>query len=526
MQLKVVIDSEYSKQKSWFTVNNGYFAGNVFLNDRMLSEEDIRILVNDITTFDKATEFVKSLNGHFAIALEFDGTVFLAVDRLRTIPIFYEIDGDEVVIYNHVSFDMIHRYGINETALNELDNCLFVSGTKTLAIGISSVAAGEVITFTNENVNRQYYFEFDYEKQDYPDKKELFRIMDEKFAEAIKRLIEYLDGRCAVIPLSGGHDSRLVVYYLKALGYENIITYTYGPKGNFEAVTSEKVAKFLGLEWHFVEYEPKKLQEFFKENFGRVADYYTNGVSSVCVQDWYAVDNLHQNGILPKKSVFVPGHSFDCIAGSFILPKYAKNDTVTKKQLINDIIKKHYHEGTYKSVPGKLSYYEELVANSIPEDEPDILSSDRAFNLYQNYNVRERQPKYICCQPKLYEYYGYDWYLPLWDTKLIDFWETIDIKTKYNRKLFFEFTNYRYGDLMDAARVENEKSKEQKKVNMNPIYRVFRKINQLINYVGFHYCLAYFTRTDVLLIYARYRVLNIGFFVNQKLKRMLRRKNG
>lgn len=523
MNLHICVDADYSRHKCWLKTDRIMFAGAVFIHDHLLSKQDILSAFAEIRTTDGAIEFVKKLNGSFAIVLDLGGTIFLAVDRERTIPIFYKIEGDAVYVYNHISLETISSHGLNEQALAELENCLFVSGSKTLASNIYSVAAGETVVIADGNALRQYYFTFDHIKERYPDKQGLFQKIDEKFTEAIKRLISYLDGRCAVVPLSGGHDSRLVVYYLKKLGYSNIVTYTYGPKGNVDAATSEKVAQYLELDWHCVEYEPKQLQELFKKKFRELVDYYSNGVSSVCIQDWYAVDYLHRKGIFPENAVFVPGHSFDCIAGSFILPRYVQHDTVTRQELMGDILWKHYSEGKRRLSPARYAYYKSMIEESLLNGEPDVLPSDRAFNLYQNYNLRERQAKFICCQPKLYEYYGYDWYMPLWDSELIDFWETIDIRSKYNRRLFFEFTQQKYGGLMKAAPVENEKSKNEKKVNMNPVVRVIRKISQLTNYVDFHYCLAYFTRFDVYSMYLRNQVLNIGFFVNQKICKIVRR---
>lgn len=525
MRIITELDFQYNKHKPWLTAENGYFSGSVFIGNCLMSEEKIKNAMESIKTVNQAIDFVKSLNGHFAAVIYIDGAVFISVDRERTIPLFYEVKNDTVTIYNHVSLDMIKKHGINETALNDLDCCLFVTGRENIAKNIFSVSAGEAVVISDTGINRQYYHEFDYDKIEYPDKEELFSLIDKKFVDVIKRLITYLNGRCAVVPLSGGHDSRLIVYYLKRLGYDNIITYTYGPKGNFEATTSEKVAKFLGLDWHFVAYEPKELQKLFKRDFENLVDFYSNGDSSVCIQDWYAVDCLQREKIIPEDAVFVPGHCFDMLAGALILSKYADNDTVTKQDLIKDLLWKHYSEGKRKLTPDIQNRFVHKINNELLCNEPEILTSDRAVNLYHNHCAHERLAKYTCCSQRLYEYYGYDWFFPLWDKELIEFWETIDIKQKYNRKLFFEFTQHQYADLMAAAPVENEKSKNIKKVNMNPIVRVVRKIHQLINYVDYHYCLAYFNHFDVVSMYLRKRVLNIGYFVNQKIKKIVRTKN-
>lgn len=516
------LDFGYSSTKPWVETEKGFFSGSIFIDNHLLSSQEFSQKLSQIRNCDEAVEFVKKLNGHFAIALEFDGTIFLAVDHERTIPIFYEINETDVLIYNHITIDLIRQHGINRRSLDELDYCLFVSGNDNLALGVKSVMAGEAVVIDNNDVSRKYYHEFNYPKIEYPDKNGLFHLIDEKFIEVTKRLITYLNGRCAVVPLSGGHDSRIIVYYLKYLGYDNILAYTYGPKGNAEALTSQKVAEYLGIDWHFVEYDPKKLQKLFEEKFYDLVNYCSNGVSSVCIQDWYAIEYLHNNRILPKNAVVVPGHAFDAIAGSFILPLFIQNDSVTKEQLINKIFVKHFSEGK-RTLPSNIhAYLVDKISNELLCNKPNVLVSNRAFDLYQDFNVRERQAKYICNSVRLYEYYGYDWYLPLWDNELVSFWETIELKNKYNRRLFFEFTKYKYGDLMKAAPVENGKSKDKKDVNMNPIVRLVRKAWQLFNYVDFHYCLAYFTRLDVLWVYFQKKVLNIGYMVNQKIKRVMR----
>ena len=39
---------------------------------------------------------------------------------------------------------------------------------------------------------------------------------------------------------------------------------------------------------------------------------------------------------------------------------------------------------------------------------------------------------------RVYEFFGYEWKLPLWDKEYLDYWETIDSKHKLNRNLFVE----------------------------------------------------------------------------------------
>lgn len=528
MQLVSDIDYNYSKCKPWIELEKGFFSGSVFLGKKMLNQEDIRSIASSIITIEDAMRLIRSLNGHFAMALAIGDSIFLAVDRLRTIPLFYEMNGEEVCVKNRILLDDITSHGINETAFKELDYSLFVTGNNTIACNIYSVMAGECIVITNGKINRKFYHELKTDSKVYNNDKNIFVLMNQLFGEVTQRLITYLNGRTAIIPLSGGHDSRLIVYYLKKYGYKDIISYTYGPEGNSESETSQKVAKYLGIKWYNIIYRPQLLQKFFKTKFENITDFCFNGVSSVCVQDWYAVDYLKQQGVVPKDAVFVPGHSFDFLAGGHILPKYIEKSSITQEQLIKDIVWKHFSEGVRELPQDQYDYYKRYILNEYLKGYPQILNNRDACCIYHNFDLRERQSKFICNQVRIYEYYGYDWFLPLWDSKLTDFWMSIDIELRYNRKIFFDFTNHEYRDLMLEAPVENEKIKSVHKVKMNPFARVCRKINQLVNYVDFHYCLAYFSRREVIMMFLPKKVLNIGYFVNYKIKKIIRRriKNG
>ncbi|MBE7001291.1 MAG: hypothetical protein E7421_01140 [Ruminococcaceae bacterium] len=518
MDFQLKIDTHYGQ--AWQKVSNGYVSATAFLGERYLDADGWAEIMAELKSPEDAVALVSKLNGSFAIALTFADTLFLCVDRRRTIPLFYEIAHDTATVYNHIGLDKIKQNGANTAAVDFLEYCLFIPGVETAAKGVRQVMAGQYLLINCCGAVTQNTYVSDVQIDQYPDREKLMALIDRKFIETTKRLITVLNGRRAVIPLSGGHDSRLIVYYLKHLGYDNILTYTYGPKGNFESETSKKVADFLGLEWHFVRYKPKKLQKQFRSEFRKVADYYSDGVSSVCVQEWYALNNLKERNIIKDGDVLVPGHSFDCISGSFILPRYVQNDVITKDALFADILWKHFNEGMRVLPPPALEKIRQTVECTVLKYASDTMTAQQAFGLYQRYNIAERQAKYICHQVRLYEYYGLSWYLPLWDRELVDFWESIPLKMKYNRQLFRDFTEYKYAALMAAAPIYNQKTKGTKPPCMHPVWRVIRKAWQLLDYVGTHYCLAYFSRMKVYKVFFSTKILAIGYMVNQEMKKL------
>ena len=113
------------------------------------------------------------------------------------------------------------------------------------ARGVYQVQAGEYIIFNEENNIRytyhNYFLQGEKEKDIVLATTKLLNVFD----IISDRLIRSLQGKTAIIPLSGGYDSRLIAVMLKNKGLKDVICFTYGRKGNPEVEISEKVAKLL-----------------------------------------------------------------------------------------------------------------------------------------------------------------------------------------------------------------------------------------------------------------------------------------
>src|SRR4030095_14785028 len=66
-------------------------------------------------------------------------------------------------------------------------------------------------------------------------------------------------------------------------------------------------------------------------------------------------------------------------------------------------------------------------------------SPELAADLFERWDLQERQAKFICNSVRVYESFGYDWRLPLYDRELMDFWARVPIQGRTGRRLYFEF---------------------------------------------------------------------------------------
>jgi len=89
-----------------------------------------------------------SLNGNFALALETPRYVFCVVDRVRSVPLFYAVSGEEALF----SDDANHLRNRLNPPFNEENGAEFlvtgyVTGPDTLFDGISQIQAGEYLVY-------------------------------------------------------------------------------------------------------------------------------------------------------------------------------------------------------------------------------------------------------------------------------------------------------------------------------------------------------------------------------------------
>jgi len=319
--------------------------------------------------------------------------------------------------------------------------CGCVISYDTVFENIYQLQAHEIVYIdkNTKEIERKKYWEYKYNIQD-KNNDILIKELDETYNNAAKKMIEYLNGRKAVIPLSGGQDSRLLAYYLHRNGYKNVLAYTYGSSKNSEWQTSKKVAEFLGFEWIFIEYKNKSMQSKFnnKEKYKKMADYCGRGYSIPIVQEWEAVSNLIENKLInPKESVIISGHVGDFPAGYFIYEDLYTKEKITWKALKEFMYKtlyqysdKSFEESTIKDKLNKL-------CNKYNNDE--IFTRDESIECFEKVEF-EREVKYFTNALRMYDYNELEWYVLFWDRDVLEKWMTIPIEKRYKRTLFKEYT--------------------------------------------------------------------------------------
>lgn len=453
---------KYEDRDNRIWVRGGVYTGNEFCRDTELPSLLSRIapLISDDTP-DELHKFLSKLNGFFALVVQKGDTVLAAVDRVRSIPLFYGQEKGEIFLSDDAEWI---RKNVGDTELDPVARQEFlftgyVTGKETIFPHVRQLQAGEMLYIdqgdkaTSLRTHRYYQF-LHSESAQHIDEESLLAELDAVSEKSMERLISYANDRQIVIPLSAGYDSRLIVTFLRRLKYDNVLTFSYGMPGNYESMVSRSVADSLDYEWEFAPYSRQLWRQWWNSKERKDYQWWASGwVSLAHIQDWPAVWHLKQNRKVANNALFVPGHTGDFISGGHIPITVCAEDEASIDELYKFIISKHYSCIPWnKRESMNIKKWGKRIVDCA--EAPTINCGTDLANWFEKWEWQERQAKFIINSVRVYEFWGYDWYLPLWDKDFMIFWQKVPVHLRRGKILYDKFVNIAYSE--EVNRLERE----------------------------------------------------------------------
>ena len=381
-----------------------------------------------------------------------DDEVVLAQDRLRSWPLFWALenraDGGRRLIVSDNATAMhgaLSAPRLDPRARREFLDAGFVSGTDTLLVGIHQTEQGAIVRIDRATgrVRAVDYAlaRFCEESDMVTDPEEFSDLLLAALDAGMGRVLEDLSDRPGsprlVLPLSGGLDSRLLVAWLTLHGaLDRAVAFTYGRPGTREVEVSRKVAETVGLEWHAVDYVPAELREAWQTQ--DAADFleYSYALGALPhVQDWYALRNLLEQGVVRPGDVVLPGHT---IVGNMHDEHLLEEPHVTRGRVAKTILI-HHQELQGDQRRAYADPYRAAKVRAFLALRPFTGSPRDVQSILESYNVRERQTKYINNSMRAYEHLGLEWALPMLDVEFWDAWHRGAVELTATRDFYAVF---------------------------------------------------------------------------------------
>jgi asparagine synthase (glutamine-hydrolysing) len=435
-------------------------------------EKGILNLADSILTHNNASinTYINSMRGHFAIIIKTLEEVIVAVDRVSSIPLFYAKYKNKTIISNNAKL-IINKYGDN---FQEIDKKSFLEmfmsgytiGRKTLFQNIYRLQAGEYAHISKDSIKVESYYTYSPFIKSQGGRGDIKDRFEYSILQPMQQLINDADGRPIVVPLSAGKDSRLVISSLKYLGAKNICCFAYGRKNAFESKISKAVADKLGVKWIHVPITIKGQWDYFKSiEFREYASSQDTLSSITFLQDVYAVRYLFLNGLISSNSIIVNGNTGDFLSGGHVLPVFGNqkfsNNSSRVQTAWDQYLDKHYSLwGGLRNEENDRHVKEESIM-SLKERKIDISSyGDNMFGYFETLEYLQRQSKYVVNMQRSYDFYGFEWRMPLWDELAMDFWEGVELRDKLGQSFYTEaLRHFNWGGVWKDVPINNYSNK-------------------------------------------------------------------
>lgn len=453
--------------------SESFCQGACFLDGSLKQAQDLLSLIQNNT--DNIQQLLNDLNGFYNFVFVNDNYLYAGVDKIRSQPLFYAVYGDNFYISNKAEWirETLGLKQLDEIAEKEFLCTGYVTGRDTLFSEIKQIQAGEYIKVklqkqisSDVSVECIRYYRFLHiELQTTVSKDVYLSNLNIAMNNSIERLTKFANGRQIVIPLSAGRDSRLIAMKLKEYNYPDVICFSYGKPNNFEAVTSQKIAMALGFPWYFIEYTPELEDIIFNSAEGLDYGLFAGNLTSLpCSQDLCAVRELKNRRLIKSDAVFCPGHTGDFVAGSHI-PDSAEVKKVSENVLLQLIVISHY---CLASLSLKESHFvnnwRDRIKNSCEYE--NIVTGVDLANYYEKWDWQERQSKFIVNSLRVYEFYGFSWWIPFGDSQFMYFWEKLPLQYRLYKTLYDEYVDElteRYNISIPVEKKQKNKLKKQMK---------------------------------------------------------------
>lgn len=426
-----------------------WFKGYVWLDGRLHHSGDAARALSARLPMDAAGagNVLRAVEGHFAIVVERNGKVLAATDRVRSIPLFwaelpsgFAVDADARRLR-----DRLPHKTIDDEAALQVAMAGYAMGPATLYRGLRQLEVGDVSVFDGSGRTSRRYYTYDAWKSPRgEDRATLQRVLLDSHVAMFERLKAGLDGRPVLVPLSGGLDSRLIACGLAHVGYRNVQCFAYGRPGNFEAKKSREVAEALGFKWTFAPYTPRTVRAFSGSSIWREHMAMADSCASLpFVQDLFAIHQLREQKAVPVDAVFINGQSGDFITGNHVpaalhAPATHLDPSARRRRMQDALITKHF--GLWqdlKTEPNLTRIRAAIDGRVAAAGVPDV-GPEADHGVYELVEYQERQAKFVVSGQRVYEFYGYDWRLPLWDNAYCDLFERMPLSAKVDQSLFRE----------------------------------------------------------------------------------------
>ena len=412
----------------WFTKEDIHVCGYCFVNGQLLREESLAGYLSALRHPALREKTLLAANGLFAVVIAGEDYIIAATDRTRTYPLFYSQDG--LLSDDHTRIPNAGKWDESALAFYHASGAVQPGHTLIQSVRQLPPAGWAIYEAHQWAIHTYASFLCTPAEERYVSIAELDATMQSVFS----RLIDSVNGRQLLIPLTAGNDSRLILCMLKRLNYSNVLCYTVTGDKDSEWIGAHEAAQQLGYKHVKIDMQDPAVRNICYADRNDLEAYcrYAGAYTNFCwLYDYVAIRYMEAKQLIKPEAVFVPGHSGDMFGGSHLTKGKVSARTSPRgmaRRMIyvgfeyqpNDIVKKEVN-----------SYFEKSLQEGFT-----------SHSSYQNQVVQHRQLHNILQSIRVYLYCGYEVRLPLWDNDLYDLFSHLPYEALHHSRLYTDYVRY------------------------------------------------------------------------------------
>jgi asparagine synthase (glutamine-hydrolysing) len=426
-------------------------------------------------------DVVDRISGFYSFIHDLGDKIIASVDHIRSIPVYYSKDGTVITDNPREIVEQVDPAIFDPVLEAEYLLTGYVTGNQTLCPKVSTLEAGTMAIINKESgqTNIEHHTSYYQEEYDTGSSQESERELREAIIRAVERLCTVAAGRPIYVLLSGGYDSKLILSELVRQNYDTVVALSFGSSDFRDVIESQNIAERLDVERKYIEYTENTWADWFQS--GAQEQYWNlrHNMDSF-PHHWAgpALFELKHRNELPSDAVFVSGQTIGSVGEH--MPTQDK--VQSRSELVDYILSNHYNFW------GRSDTLSDLMRNRIDEN---LLNSETdLLRIYEQWEWRERQSKWMSQDGSIYSIIGHDWWFPLFDEEVMEAWAKLPVSSRRGKsalKNISDETFIQASDVESVSEVSHTSAiiKIKQAVKGSPfedlaryIYQKYRKYNQ------------------------------------------------
>lgn len=428
-EVNVLLDGD-----DWRRRGEVHAAGQAFHDGALLDAGGLAALFDETPT-EEFERRASELNGLFSVVREREDEVIVVSDRIGSRAVFYAPD-EGVHVSDHFGElrSIVGGDAVPRDRELEFRMATYVSGEETLDPSIRKTQPGSVLRVDAEGSasSRQYY---SFRDDPRPDRygTDQYSAWKGALRRAFERVVAVADGRQIVTGLSGGYDSRLIVTMLDRMGYDDVVLFTYSniQDADYDLEVAREVIDDVGFDYLEIPLTGDDVRAGHRSALWKDI---VRGLGQSGMSHTHPVEIAIQEGLKVADAVDDDAlrlHGHQLFEGGSHVPHrlFDRDGSADLEAVVDAVYEEHYRQ--YGFDASAVETVKDRIARSV---RADGVSADGSFEAVERWYWRERMPNFLSMRALVRM--DFDVWFPLMDAELLDLWNGIPRRDRYDRGLY------------------------------------------------------------------------------------------